>query len=85
MAYEETKFPYFCDCCDVPVVLKDKQSKYYHISKSNRAKSLRGEMLPVKAKRPRVFEPRRRISINNFFFVLDLLSNGLIMDLTFPD
>ncbi len=53
MAEEETKFPFPCDCCEVAVILKDKQRKYYHLKKSNRAKSLRGEMPLVKVKRAR--------------------------------
>jgi hypothetical protein len=51
---DTSTFPCFCNCCEVPVSLKNKQAKYYHITKSNSAKIRRGEIMPPKVKKPKV-------------------------------
>ena len=52
---DTNNFPCFCDCCQVPILLKNKQAKYYHSTKSKQAKVRRGEeMPPKKVKKPKV-------------------------------
>ncbi len=77
MVEEEQKFPCYCDCSEVPVVLKDKQAKYYHLKKSNRARILRGEM-PVKVKKARGEYSNQGEEFK--FFKLDLFVKNVIKD-----
>lgn len=50
---DKSIFPCSCECCEVPVFLKDKQAKYYHLKKSVKSKILRGERMPPKVKKPK--------------------------------
>jgi hypothetical protein len=74
----DNSFPCFCNCCEVPISLKNKQAKYYHSKKSRQAKILRGEIMPPKVKKPKV--EYSNAGEEFLFSKLDLFVKNVIKD-----
>jgi hypothetical protein len=71
-------FPQFCDCCEIPVSLKNKQAKYYHYKKSKLAKIKQGLIMPPKTKKAKM--EFKNAGEEFVFSKLDLFVKNVIKD-----
>jgi hypothetical protein len=77
---QSTQYPCFCNCCEVPVSLKNKQAKYFHTKNSKTAKILRGEIIIMTSKSKKAKMEYKNAGEEFLYSKMDLFIKNVLKD-----